>query len=43
MGMKIGNNYVIFRRADILYPMRILIGDNTYIRWFTHIDGRGKV
>ena len=43
MGMKIGNNSVIFRRADILAPYSISIGDNTSIGWFCHLDGRGGI
>ena len=41
MGMKIGKNSVIFRRADILAPYSIDIGENTSIGWFCHLDGRG--
>lgn len=41
MGMKIGKNTIIFRRADILAPDKIVIGENTSIGWFTHLDGRG--
>ena len=41
MGMKIGENSVIFRRADILAPEKINIGNNSSVGWFTHLDGRG--
>lgn len=43
MGMKIGKNSVIYRRADILAPDKIEIGENTSIGWFVHLDGRAGI
>lgn len=41
LGMKIGKKSVIFRRADVLSPEKIVIDNRVSIGWFCHLDGRG--
>lgn len=41
LGMKIGNDSVIFRRAELEHPDRIEIGHNSSVGWFVLLDGRG--
>ena len=43
LGMRIGDNSVIFRRADILAPYGVDIDENVSIGWFCHLDGRGNI
>lgn len=42
-GSKIGKNTVIFRRAELLNPRRLIIEDNSSIGWFTLLDARGGI
>lgn len=43
LGAKIGNETFIFRRAEILYPKGLEIGNNVSIGWFTHLDARAGI
>lgn len=41
LGMRIGNNSRIGIGTVIIQPETIIIGNNTYINEFCHLDGRG--
>lgn len=43
MGAKIGDNSVICRRAEILYPRGLNIADNVAIGWFVDLDARAGI
>lgn len=43
MGAQIGEGTVIFRRAEILFPKGMNIGNHCSIGWFTHLDARAGI
>lgn len=43
MGAKIDKGTVICRRADILYPKGLEIGENVAVGWFVHMDARAGI
>lgn len=43
MGAHLGKNSVLFRRAEILDPCNLMIGENTNVGWFCSMDARGEI
>lgn len=43
LGASIGKDTVIFRRAEVLLPMKLNVKNNTSIGWFTLLDARGGI
>lgn len=43
LGAKIGNRSIICRRADILFPKGLKIGENVAVGWFVHMDARAGI
>lgn len=42
LGAQIGNSF-IFRRAEILFPKGLAMGENSNVGWFTLLDARGGI
>lgn len=43
MGMRLGEDSVVFRRAEVLDPAHVQIASNVSVGWFTLLDGRGGI
>lgn len=43
LGAKIGEESVICRRADILFPKGLELGKNVAVGWFVHLDARAGI
>lgn len=41
LGAKIGEGSFLFRRAEVLKPYELQIGDRTTVGWFSLLDARG--
>ncbi len=41
MGAKLGKGTVLFRRAEVLYPKGLVMGDFCSVGWFSSLDARG--
>lgn len=42
LGAKIGKSF-LFRRAEVLFPKGIIMGDHSNVGWFTLLDARGGI
>lgn len=43
LGAKIGKGTFICRRADILFPKGLDLGENVAVGWFVHMDARAGI
>lgn len=43
MGAKIGKKSVLFRRVEILKPIKLRLGRQSSVGWFTLLDARGGI